>query len=1209
MEKFFLRIFDFFAHGRRKWALIIPTVLALLFAFAATRMNMDEDIAGFLPYGSGKNHRQSQFIYKNLRMADKIMVILSADNYKGTPSARVDYLTNAADSFSERFDESSPAGAADVQTRVDASYYLGISDFLIANMPYYLEKEDYERADSLLASGNFLEMLKGDKDKILSPEGYAVQNTIVSDPFHLSAPVFERFAKMGMDSDYKVIGEYLFTGDSSRIVMSMTSVWGGSETKRNKKLVKEIEQIGNAVNEEFAEARIDYLGSPVIAVSNAQRMHKDAVRCSLLALLLIIILLGWYFKRVRPIILICVPVVFGVLFGLAWMGLFETSVSAIALSAGSVILGIGVDYALVYSTRLGFTGNARLALKDTVYPMLIGNITTVGAFFSLLVMSAAGMRDFGLFAAISLIGAILFVIIFLPHWVGAKQYKARESGWMGKWTNFRPEEKKAVVWVLVIASLVFLFFSMRVKFSGDFNKINYMTDEQKEDMELFNKHTAASGNVAVYAVAQGNTMDQALAEYEQLAPFTSSSVKKGISLQCRGIENFALSRSKQLEKISMWNDWKEKHKSQLISAVNSNAASAGFSSNAFAPFLRILNKEFLVHNSDYFAPLTKSLLKGYLMSDSTGKSMILTVLYTPEKNLKKIYAEFEKSGVSEAGLKAASLTPTNNYQGYEIDPDLIVKPKPLTEADAPFLFDSFSMTDEMINILQADFDWVLFICSFLVFGFLWFAFRRVETALTAFLPMVLSWIWITGMMGLAGVSFNIVNIILATFIFGLGDDYTIFIVEGLAYEYAYHKKLLASYKTGVTLSAITMFIGVGSLVFALHPAMRSLGEVAVIGMVCVVAMAFVLPPLLFRWLVSVKSEGLRARRIEPVKLSDILVTLYAEIVFFFLTAYLTIFSFFNSKKRNMKLHKQICAVCSFVARNMPRVKYNLVNSSGENINEMFVKPSVIVCNHQSHLDLIYLLKLSPKIIVLTNRWVYHAYFYGKVVRHADFISVENGFDSCVEPLQKLVSQGYSVAVFPEGTRSEDCAILPFHGGAFYLADKLHLDIIPIVFHGIGHVLPKNELIMRRGEITCKVLKRVQSAVLKSGSAYGEKPLKQAQSFRKIYVEEYNGIAAEKEKLAYLKERILGHYIYKGPEIYALARREFARLAAEGIEAKVLALPQDAGMSFDNSKTGIEAVIAASLRSDITVSVSADNELDKSLVSVIAESFGGRIAVL
>jgi hypothetical protein len=562
MEKFFLKIYDFFARGRRKWALIIPCVLAILFAGAACLINMDEDIAGFLPYGSGKAHRQSQFIYKNLRMADKIMIVISADNlkdYKETAEdslaielgdtitetdKRVNVLTRAADDFSDRFDMSGIKGVKDAQTRVDAIAYMNVSDFLVSNMPYFLEKEDYDRADSIIASGSFTDILKEDKQLILSPQGTVMQQAIVSDPLHFSAPILKRLGQMGMDSDYKIIGEYLFTGDTTRIIMSLTSAYGGSETRRNKQLVKGLEKIRDSVVAENSSVKIDFLGSPVIAVTNSVRMHKDSVRCSLLALILIIILLGWYFRKVKPIILICIPVVFGVLFGLAWMGLFQTSVSAIALSASSVILGIGVDYSLVYSTRLGFVGNSRHALKDIVSPMVTGNITTVGAFFSLLVMSAAGMRDFGLFAAISLIGVILFVVIFLPHWVGEKQYKSRENGWLGRWSNLKIEEKNWVVWGVVIATVILFFFSQKVKFNGDFNKINYMTDRQRADMEEFNAHTAAAGNVAVYAVAQGNTLDEALTQHEALEPFAEKAVGSHISLQRKGIGGFLPSRKK-----------------------------------------------------------------------------------------------------------------------------------------------------------------------------------------------------------------------------------------------------------------------------------------------------------------------------------------------------------------------------------------------------------------------------------------------------------------------------------------------------------------------------------------------------------------------------------------------------------------------------------------------------------------------------------------
>ena len=106
------------------------------------------------------------------------------------------------------------------------------------------------------------------------------------------------------------------------------------------------------------------------------------------------------------------------------------------------------------------------------------------------------------------------------------------------------------------------------------------------------------------------------------------------------------------------------------------------------------------------------------------------------------------------------------------------------------------------------------------------------------------------LMDLSGLKFNIVNIILATFIFGQGDDYTIFITEGLVYEYTYGKRLLASFKSSIIISALIMFTGIGALAISDHPALFSLAAVTVVGMFSVVLMAYLLPPLAFGFLVG-----------------------------------------------------------------------------------------------------------------------------------------------------------------------------------------------------------------------------------------------------------------------------------------------------------------------------------------------------------------------
>ena len=74
--------------------------------------------------------------------------------------------------------------------------------------------------------------------------------------------------------------------------------------------------------------------------------------------------------------------------------------------------------------------------------------------------------------------------------------------------------------------------------------------------------------------------------------------------------------------------------------------------------------------------------------------------------------------------------------------------------------------------------------------------------------------------------------------------------EGCISEYIHEKPILAPYKRSIILSALIMFIGIGTLIFAKHPALHSLAEVTIIGMFSVVLMAYLIPPLLFRWMMK-----------------------------------------------------------------------------------------------------------------------------------------------------------------------------------------------------------------------------------------------------------------------------------------------------------------------------------------------------------------------
>lgn len=141
------------------------------------------------------------------------------------------------------------------------------------------------------------------------------------------------------------------------------------------------------------------------------------------------------------------------------------------------------------------------------------------------------------------------------------------------------------------------------------------------------------------------------------------------------------------------------------------------------------------------------------------------------------------------------------------------------------------------------------------------------------------------------------------------------------------------------------------------------------------------------------------------------------------------------------------------------------------------QPSVIICNHQSHLDLMCLLALSPKIVFLTNDWVWNSPFYGFIIRNAEYLPVKDGLDAIMEQLQSLVDRGYSIAVFPEGTRSEECKIGIFHKGACHIADAFGLDILPMLLYGPGKVLKKHTRHLEKDPLHVEVYDKISQTEL------------------------------------------------------------------------------------------------------------------------------------
>lgn len=187
-----------------------------------------------------------------------------------------------------------------------------------------------------------------------------------------------------------------------------------------------------------------------------------------------------------------------------------------------------------------------------------------------------------------------------------------------------------------------------------------------------------------------------------------------------------------------------------------------------------------------------------------------------------------------------------------------------------------------------------------------------------------------------------------------------------------------------------------------------------------------------------------------------------------------------SEEHKLRYHRFLQRKSRFVINHIPGSTFSYSNPH----NETFEKPSVIISNHQSHIDLMAIMMLTPKLIILTKNWVWHNPFYGIVIRYADFFPITDT-EQMTTDIAGRVKEGYSVMIFPEGTRSADCRIQRFHRGAFYLAEQLNLDIVPVFISGFGRVLPKTSWHLHPGRMSLEVMPRISRHDPDSACGYRE----------------------------------------------------------------------------------------------------------------------------
>jgi predicted RND superfamily exporter protein len=792
----------------------------LVFVFFGTKLRYEEDVAKLLPRSSV----ESELAFSDIGLKDKIFVqITSADAETPLDTWTLsDYIDEFTGALEQR--DSTGKYIRNILRSLDAETALGAMDYGFEHLPSLIDTGFYEAFAAALEPAALDAQMDRNLELIESDMTGETTRLVCTDPFALRdiflAQLMPEGAMDGSVGDYTIENGHFFCPDRTVAMAFLSPSFQQTDSGTSTKFARILNQERKAFEAAHPDARIYFHGAPLGAVSNAGTIKQDLVWTVGISLLVILTILLLAFHRLRFIAHLLLPVVYGTFFALACVYWIKGYMSLMALGIGAIILGVALSYCLHVLIHYYYVEDVEQMLQEESTPVVLGCLTTIGAFLGLLFTESDLLRDFGLFATFALIGSTFYALVFLPHFLKKEDvnYKKYKGFHLIDRINGLPWDRNPWILGAMVALLaVGIVFSPKVGFDSDLRNLNYVDIPLDESQRLYSEKNE-SGHMNLYFAAYDNDFDKAL-EYDKLLGARLDSLQRtGLVKRYSSIVSLLFqTEQEQTLRIDAWKKfWTPQRIEKARRDLSAAARRQKLDPSLFEPFFALVEADYLPGDLYESGLVPDALLSSFIEKQDSGRWMIFsTVAFAPE----------DMDTVTDALVSG-----------------------PQTVVLEPFYY-----CRDMVQIVHDDFQKTLLISSLFVLLVLLISFRNLWVSLVAFFPMFLSWYALQGFMALFGLEFNLINIVIATFVFGIGVDYSIFVMEGLLEEARTGEKTRLEYhKVAIFFSALILIIVVGSLVFARHPAISSTGRITLIGMVFTILMTYSLEPFVFRKLLKTK---------------------------------------------------------------------------------------------------------------------------------------------------------------------------------------------------------------------------------------------------------------------------------------------------------------------------------------------------------------------
>jgi predicted exporter/SAM-dependent methyltransferase len=845
MSEPFVRIHLFLARHRR-------LVLAGVVLFGAVallcgrQLRMNEDYSDMLPLSDPAIAEQAEAL-KHVRQADRMFIDVQ------TAGPAPERLVQAADRMDSALREI--AGLGEIRYNIESGDLQGAFEELQAQLPALLSSNDLREMEGKLEPSALEQRLAWMKQAMSQPQGLMLKSVAQTDPAGVGDAVSLRLRDLQAGAGgARIVEGRITSADGRHLLISAVPRFRSSDLQRSAPVVAAVLKAARGVEAEFpgGSVRVAVTGAHRIALENARMIQHDTALASVIATVAVAGLMFAVYRRRWLALLGLAPTLFGALGALVVFYLNGDPVSAVALGCGSILIGVTVDYGIYVLYHIDDAPppdreQLARAVAQLAPAVAFGALTTMAAFLVMFVSPVSGHRQLGLFGVVGVALAAMFALVILPLFipggaavgrrsrgavgmippvvipVGAARGSAGASpcragrelpltGAMRRLAAWRARQGRMAPAVLLAFSVLCAAGVLRLRFEGDFVRLNGVTPEARRDEEVVAGVWGKTLSLTTVVVTGANR-EEALQLNERVCARLRTLQQEGAVESFASIAPLFPSEQTRRANLRCWTAfWSDARRQSLGSSLADAAAKLGYRAGAFAPFLeRLATAEDISASGPEATPALDRLL-GDFWSGEDGRVSVCTLVKAGDR------AGFPR--LREAIRQAAP---------------------------GALLLDKAALSDEIIHIARRALPVFAALVVALNAVLLFLLLGRVELVLITLLPMAAGLFWTLGTMGLMGQPIDMANFIFAIFVIGVGGDYSLFMVLAELEPWRGRADRTAATSGAVTICAGAALSGVGVLVLARHPAMFSIGLSAWLGIsLTLLATLFLVPPCMAR---------------------------------------------------------------------------------------------------------------------------------------------------------------------------------------------------------------------------------------------------------------------------------------------------------------------------------------------------------------------------